>query len=165
MNFLDARCQSGPFSHQQFGLCDDQSSPSAYVNTNTPEIWIATVKNPSQKEITFTAIDNCVIQNDELQGHGRCDCMLTTGRALYLVELKERGGSSWKNEAIEQLESTIALLKAAHGDQYLEGYSPKKAFVCNRKKPPFITLETDRKQYFFRTYGFKLDIQTTVLVV
>jgi hypothetical protein len=165
VNFLDPRCQSGPFSHLQFGLCDDSSSPVAYVDSTAPESWIATVKNDGQKEVTFTAIDNCVVQNDEQQGRGRCDCMLTTDRALYLVELKERVGSTWKNEAIEQLKSTIELLKATHGQEFLDNYSPKKAFVCNRRKAPFVTLETDRKQLFFRAYGFKLDIQTTVLVV
>lgn len=165
MNFLDPRCQSGPFSHLQFGLCDDSSSPVAYVDSTAPESWIATVKNDGQKEVTFTAIDNCVVQNDEQQGRGRCDCMLTTDGALYLVELKERVGSTWKNEAIEQLKSTIELLKATHGQEFLDNYSPKKAFVCNRRKAPFVTLETDRKQLFFRAYGFKLDIQTTVLVV
>lgn len=165
MNFLDPRCQSGPFSHLQFGLCDDSSSPVAYVDSTAPESWIATVKNDGQKEVTFTAIDNCVVQNDEQQGRGRCDCMLTTDRAMYLVELKERVGSTWKNEAIEQLKSTIELLKATHGQEFLDNYSPKKAFVCNRRKAPFVTLETDRKQLFFRAYGFKLDIQTTVLVV
>lgn len=165
MNFLDHRCQSGPFSHVQFGLCDDHTSPVAYVDISSPETWIATVKNDDQKEVLFTAIDNCVIQNDEQTGHGRCDCMLTTDRELYLVELKERGGSAWKNEAIEQLKSTIELIKTTHGQAFLDNYSPKKAFVCNRRKAPFVTLETDRKQYFFRTYGFKLDIQTTVLIV
>lgn len=165
MNFLDPRCQTGPFTQVQFGLCDDHSSPVAYVDTTNPEKWIATVKNASEKEVTFTAIDNCVIQNNEKVGHGRCDCMLTTDRELYLVELKERAGSAWKNEAIDQLKSTIELLKATHGQEFLDRYSPKKAFVCNRRKPPFVTLETDKKQYFFRTYGFKLDIQTTVLIV
>lgn len=165
MNFLDVRCQSGPFSDLQFGLCDDPSSPVAYVDRKSPDSWIATVNNSQEKEVTFTAIDNCVIQNHEQTGHGRCDCMLTTDRELYLVELKERGGSAWKNETVEQLKSTIELLRATHGQEFLDSYSPRKAFVCNRRKPPFVTLETDRKQHFFRTYGFKLDIQTTVLIV
>ncbi|AMT89497.1 hypothetical protein SOP89_07605 [Pseudomonas siliginis] len=165
MNFLDAQCQSGPFVQERFGLCDNTSRPIAYADSESEENWIATVSNPERKAVIFTAIDKCVISDMEQPGRGRCDCMLTTEKQLYLVELKERNGSAWKNHAIEQLESTIQFLRATHGEDYLNSFSPKKAFVCNRKKKPFVTIETDRKQYFFRTYKFKLDIQTTVLIV
>ncbi len=165
MNFLNAQCQSGPYYQERFGLCDNTSRPVAYADPESEETWIATVKNPDSKAVLFTAIDKCVIGDTEEPGRGRCDCMLTTNKQLYLVELKERGGSAWKNHAIEQLESTIQFLQTTHGEEYLDNFSPKKAFVCNRKKKPFVTIETDKKQHFFRAYKFKLDIQTTVLIV
>lgn len=165
MNFLDVQCQTGPFEHERFGLCDNASRPVAYADPESEETWIATVKNPDGKAVLFTAIDKCVIKDTEENNRGRCDCMLTTDRQLYLVELKERSGREWKNHAIEQLESTIQFLQVTHGAEYLDSFSPKKAFVCNRKKKPFVTIETDKKQHFFRTYDFILDIQTTVLIV
>lgn len=99
MNFLDAQCQSGPFVQERFGLCDNTSRPIAYADSESEENWIATVSNPERKAVIFTAIDKCVISDMEQPGRGRCDCMLTTEKQLYLVELKERNGSAWKNHA------------------------------------------------------------------
>ena len=85
MDFFKQECQCGPFSQAQFGLCDDQNTTRAYVDTANRAKWVATVENPSQKAVAFTAIDKCVIQDCDVAGQGRCDGMLTTQDLLYLV--------------------------------------------------------------------------------
>jgi hypothetical protein len=164
VNFLDAHCQSGPFTFIEFGLCDDETSTVAYVDTTDREKWIAIVENPNRREVTFTAIDKCVINDDEQLGIKRCDCMLTTDQVLYLVELKEWSRSNWQSRSIEQLESTIKLILATHGEDFLNSYRPKKAFVCNRKKAPFFKPEFNTKNRFYRDYQFRLHVQTTVQI-
>ncbi len=37
--------------------------------------WIATVNNDRNKNLTFTAIDKCVIKDEEEPDRGRCDGM------------------------------------------------------------------------------------------
>lgn len=162
MNFFDALCQQGPFNNEQFGLCDAPDAPVAWVDIENPPEWTATVKNPQQKNVTFTAIDKCVIKDHEEIGRGRCDCMLTTDKVLYLIELKDRSSAGWVALAEAQLISTITFLSAAHD---LSQYRKKKAFACNKKKSPFVTIDNAKQRHFFTTYGFRLDIQATVLIV
>ncbi len=163
MDFFKPECQSGPFSQVQFGLCDDQNTTRAYVDTATPENWVATVENPSQQAVTFTAIDKCVIQDCDELGRGRCDGMLTTEDLLYLVELKDQK-THWQPHAIEQLESTIQFLREHHAND-LARFRTKKAFACNRRHPAFVPIESDLMLRFRREYGFRIDIQATVLVL
>lgn len=162
MNFFDTHCQSGPFDQAQFGLCDSPEAPIAYVDIDTPEVWTATVKNPAKKEVTFTAIDKCVIKDNEEIGRGRCDCMLTTEEGLYLAELKDRNYPGWAGVAESQLISTIEFLRATHD---IARFRHKKAFACNKKRTPFVTIDNAKQSYFFRTYGFRLDIQATILII
>lgn len=161
MDFFNPACQSGPFNQEKFGLCDDQNSTCAYVDTANPETWVATVENPSQHAVTFTAIDKCVIQDGDEPGRGRCDAMLTTDDLLYLVELKEQE-PPWQQHAIDQLESSIQFLLAHHD---LSRFRHKKAFACNKKRPTFVTIENNLMLRFRRQYGFRIDIQATVLVL
>lgn len=161
MDFFKPQCQSGPFNEAQFGLCDDQNATRAYVDTTTPENWVATVENPSQKAITFTAIDKCVIQDFEALGRGRCDGMLTTEDLLYLVELKEQE-PPWRQHAIDQLESSIKFLLAHHD---ISRFRHKKAFACNKRRRAFATIDNELQRRFFRDYGFRIDVQATVLVL
>lgn len=162
MNFLDTGCQSGPFTEVQFGLCDDQNT-QAYVDVTGEKKWNATVNNPHQKEVTFTAIDKCVIKDGEEEGRGRCDCMLTTETALYLVELKDWRRGGWRNHACDQLESTIQFLVDTHGEQFLKDFSPKKAYACNRKGP-FVEIDNQLKKRFSNLHQFRIDIQSTIKI-
>lgn len=161
MNFFQTGCQEGPFNQKEFGICDDQNLTKAYVDLENREKWVATVKNPEQRPLTFTAIDKCVILDDEEAGRKRCDGMLTTSGLLYLVELKDKK-SDWQTDAIAQLESTIQLLRATHD---LSAYTLKKAFACNKRHRVFAEIDNEQNLLFFRKYGFRLDIQATVLVV
>lgn len=163
MDFFQACCQSGPFKQVRFGLCDDQNSTRAYVDTVDPEKWVATVENPSLKDVTFTAIDKCVIQDGDEVGRGRCDGMLTAENLLYLVELKDQK-AHWQSHAVEQLESTIEFLVEHHA-QDLASFKTKKAFACNRRHKAFATIDHELKRRFFQTYRFRIDVQATVLVL
>ncbi|WP_426237297.1 hypothetical protein [Pseudomonas sp. TWP3-2] len=161
MNFFDIRCQKGPFTDVEFGLRDDLESPVAYVDLESREKWIAVILNPHQRPTVFTAIDKCVIKDGEEYGRERCDCMLTTDDALYLIELKDRVGGGWQSQGVKQLESTIQFLIAAHGEQWLDNYHPKMAYVSN-KKSPNVKPEFNAKLHFDTKYNFRLKIETTI---
>lgn len=60
--FFDPAFQSGPFTRERFGLCDDQDTTPAYVDVVSPDKWVATVENLAQREVLFTAIDKGVIR-------------------------------------------------------------------------------------------------------
>ncbi|HCK0364862.1 hypothetical protein [Pseudomonas aeruginosa] len=163
MDFFNPGCQSGPFNQVQFGLCDDQNTTRAYVDTTTPAKWIATVENPESRAVTFTAIDKCVIQDDAEPARGRCDGMLSTEDLLYLVELKDQR-AGWQSHAILQLESTILFLRQYHPAD-LNRFRHKKAFACNKRHTAFAVIDHELKRRFFQNYGFRIDVQATVLVL
>lgn len=162
IDFFQARCQQGPLTAALFGLCDDQNSTPAYADTTTPQKWIAQVHNRGQRAVVFTAIDKCVMADQQEPGRGRCDGMLTADNLLYLVELKDRKtDSTWKTDAIAQLVSTIEFLQTHHD---LSPFRHKKAYVSNKKKPCFVTIEHEQRVRFFRTHGFRLDIHTQIVI-
>lgn len=161
LNFFRSDCQEAPVFEERFGICDDQHGRKAYTDLHSPASWVAEVVNSKQLDVVFTAIDKCVLQDHELPGHGRCDGMLTTGKHLYLVELKEKD-SPWQSQAVAQLESTIQLLLSHHD---ISSFRLKKAFACNKKRPHFITIDNDENLAFFRRTGFRLDMQAEILIL
>jgi hypothetical protein len=90
LDFFSVECQYPPIYDNTFGLCDDQDGTKAYPDKVNPNKWVAKVENESNLEITFTAIDKCVLKDTDFKDRGRCDGMLTTHHHLFLVELKER---------------------------------------------------------------------------
>lgn len=161
MNFFDAACQEPPINTKLFGLCDDENGTKAYTDTVDSSKWIATVKNDSMLDVTFTAIDKCVIKDNEGKGKGRCDAMLTTKLSLFLVELKN--ASSAKNvDILEQLISTIAFLKQYHN---IDSYTHKKVYACNKKRSQFVVIDNEENKAFYNTYGFRMDIQGEIIVI
>ncbi|RZJ90595.1 MAG: hypothetical protein EOO20_07680 [Chryseobacterium sp.] len=161
MDFFNAACQEPPLTHKKFGLCDDQDGAKAYTDIADSSKWIATVKNDNSLTITFTAIDKCVIKDNEHVGRGRCDAMLTTNASLFLVELKD-ALPPWQAGALEQLVSTIDFLKAHHD---ISTYTHKKIFACNKKRSAFVAIDNEENKAFFRQYGFRMDIQAEIIVV
>lgn len=161
MDFYKAICQFGPIHEAIFGLCDDQAGSPAYVDTTNPTNWVATVKNSSNKNIVFTAVDKCVLLDGEENGRGRCDCMLTTNELIYFVELKDQA-PPWMPHAKDQLKSTIEFFKANHD---ISRYRHRKAFACNKRRPPFVVIDQEESLDFYRTYGFRLDIQAEIIIV
>ncbi len=155
MDFFMAACQSGPFTQQTFGICDNQNGTPAYVDIGNRQNWVAIVHNPAQLEVRFTAIDKCVLRDGDQPGRGRCDGMLTADNLLYLVELKDQR-TRWRTDATEQLRSTILFLQQHHD---LSAYKHKKAFGCNKYFPAFIRIDHETQRRFFDEYGFRLDLQ------
>lgn len=165
LDFFDKKCQEPPINHIKFGICDDQEGARAYTSLKHEHAWVATVENKNKVQLTFTAIDKCVLKDDDFKGRERCDGMLTSEIHLYLVELKNMK-KRWQTKTIGQLESTIQFLFEYHKEQ-LEKYHHKKAFGCNQqsKVPIFRTSQMADKKRIYDRYGFILDLQAKVVVV
>lgn len=161
IDFFNVKCQEPTLNADLFGLCDDQDGTKAYTNSDDPIKWIATVKNINKETIVFTAIDKCIIQDDELYGIGRCDCMLNTDNHIYFVELKDQA-KGWISNAIEQLESTIQLFSTNHN---IKQYKHKKAFACNKNRKHFQEIDNELNLRFFRKYGVRLDVQSEIIII
>ncbi|MBV5319951.1 MAG: hypothetical protein JZU72_03210 [Chlorobium phaeobacteroides] len=161
MNFFDRECQELTRKDVLFGLCDDQDGTKAYTDTENLSRWIASVQNNSKVELTFTAIDNCVIKCHEESGRGRCDGMLTSSEHICFVELKDQKGK-WRTKAIDQLESTILFFRENHDPGV---FRHKKAYACNKQHKPFQEIDQETRLRFFRSCGFHIDVQAQIIVV
>lgn len=160
-DFFQSACQEAALNDLEFGLCDDQTGGKAYIDNSDKNKWIATVKNDSQKEIVFTAIDKCVLFDNQFPGRGRCDGMLTTELHLYLVELKNQN-PPWQQHAIEQLRSTIEMLMENHD---ISQFRKRKAFAANKRRENFTVIDNEANLSFFRQTTFRLDIQAEIVVI
>lgn len=160
MNFFDASWEL-PLNNSKFGLCDDENGAKAYTNTDEPSKWIATVQNGSNSKLVFTAIDKCVIKDNEQRLKGRCDGMLTSKEHIYFIELKNKS-KGWLTEAIGQLESTIELFIASHD---IKIFKHRKAFACNKQHQHFQEIDNEFNLMFFRKYGVRIDIQAEIIIV
>lgn len=164
VNFFETDCKEESRNVKQFGICDDQNGTIAYTDIFDSTKWIAKVKNDKRIDVTFTAIDNCIVilKEGTKDKESSCDGMLTFAQSLYLVELKEKGSGGWISDARGQLENTIKLISENHD---LSNFRYKKAFACNRKHPSFTVIDTaERKSFFERTGGFRIDIQAEIVV-
>lgn len=161
LNFLVTKCKEPERNDLLFGLCDDQNGKKAYSDTKDPSKWIATVKNDSALNLTFTPIDKCIIQDHEYPGRGRCDGMITSEEHLYFIELKDEA-RSWITGAIEQLESTIEFFKENHN---INAFRHKKAFACNKQHSRFQEIDNELNLAFFRKHKVRIDIQTQIIIV
>ncbi len=161
LNFFRADCQNPPISLDTFGLCDNEDGTRAYPDTANPDNWIAEVKNEDNMDITFTAVDKCVLHDHEYPGRGRCDGMLTTENHLYLVELKNQL-PPWQSHAINQLDSTIDFLVNNHD---ISLYKKRKAFACNKKRDKFVVIDNEFNKAFYNRTTFRIDIQAEIVIV
>ncbi|HMU98901.1 MAG TPA: hypothetical protein PLJ37_08910 [Chitinophagales bacterium] len=164
VNFFETDCKESSRNEKQFGICDDQDGAKAYTDTTDNTKWIAKVTNDNEIDISFTAIDNCIIVYKEgtKEKESSCDGMLTFAQSLYLVELKKQSTGGWIADAKGQLENTIQLLSENHD---LSDFRFKKAFACNRKHPNFTVIDTaERKSFFERTNGFRIDVQAEIVI-
>ena len=164
VTFFETNCKESLRKEKQFGICDDQNGTKAYTDIINSAKWIAKVKNENEIDISFTAIDNCIIAYKEgsKDEESSCDGMLTFAKSLYLIELKKQGVGGWISEAKGQLENTIRLISQNHD---LSNFRYKKAFACNRKHPNFTVIDTaERKSFFERTKGFRIDVQAEIVI-
>ena len=161
LNFFKADCQYPPIALNLFGLCDNQNGTIAYPDIENPENWIAEVKNDNNLEVVFTAVDKCVLQDNEHIARGRCDGMLTSDNHLYLVELKNQE-PPWQAHAIEQLDSTIQFLIENHD---ISQFKKRKAFACNKKRDKFVVIDNEFNKAFYNRTTFRIDIQAEIVII
>jgi len=163
MDFFDTDCQESVINESLFGLCDDESGLKAYTNTDDQTKWIATVKNDNNKDLIFTAIDKCVIKDEEEPERGRCDGMLTFDDHIYFVELKDER-KNWLTGAMNQLDSTVQFFIEYHD---ISIYKHKKVFVCNKRKrrKRFYESYNELNRHFFTKYRVRVGIGTDIFVV
>jgi hypothetical protein len=162
VDFFRPQCRSVTIE-SLFGICDDDNNLPAYLESVDRAIWIATVVNNNQKEITFTAIDNCIeIFKKNGKMESRCDVMMTCEDYLYLVELKTKV-SDWRSDGIKQLEATILSLKK-EADEYYFGFRKRKAFVANKRHPHFSRSQTDDLERFRDLHKIRLYLEATITI-
>lgn len=161
LNFFKNDCQYPPISQTSFGLCDNEDRSKAFPDIENPNTWIAEVKNENSLQVVFTAIDKCILHDNEFVGTGRCDGMLTTERHLYLVELKNQR-EDWQVDAKNQLLSTIDLLLENHN---ISKYKLKKAFACNKRRKRFVYTDNEENLALFRRTGFRIDVQAEIIII
>ncbi|MBK7868587.1 MAG: hypothetical protein IPJ75_17220 [Ignavibacteriales bacterium] len=159
-DFINSPCRESPRIESKFGICDDQVGTKAYTDSGDDSKWIAFVRNEDEKEITFTAIDNCLefFKNRSQEKESTCDGMLTFDDGIYFVELKTQD-SNWLQKALGQLENTIILLQNHH-----RNYRFKKAFACNKRHPSFHVFDNELNKRFFKQYGFRIDINNEIII-
>lgn len=119
----------------EFGLCDDPppvSSP-AYIDEDDQSKWIGVVKNTSNKDVEFIAIDACIdIRKPDGSLESRCDGLLSFDNDLIFVELKNREGGQWLKKGREQLTITINNFKANYT---ISDFDNVHGNVCNSLRP------------------------------
>lgn len=144
-----------------FGIADD--GELAYVISDPNEKhWDAKVSNPEGKVVQFIPIDHNMIIIEGGNERSMCDGMLYTFTQDYVsfIEIKDRG-SSWMEEAIAQLASTVELFIVNHGDL---ARGNRYAFACNPRHPRFAFSKKQRMQQFYNKYGFRLLVQQEISV-
>ena len=164
VDFFNTDCKEPAQNNAFFGICDEQDATRAYTDNQNEDNWIARVKNKSQIEIAFTAIDNCItiLKEGTNDKESTCDGMLTFKNSIFLVELKKQRIGGWLPNAKDQLKNTIKLLSENHD---LAEFKYKKAYACNRKHPNFTKIENETSKRFFKeTNGFRIDAQSEIVI-
>lgn len=159
INFFDGNCQT--FSNRKiFGLCDDPPPPHrpAYIDENNGARWIAVVENEDLYDVTFTAIDHCVvIKRPDGKDANRCDGVLTYNDTAIFVELKQMDtkGAKWVAKAEEQLRTTISYFEQ---EDVADDFNSKQAYIANSERPKFRETQMHRMDQFFTDTGYVLRI-------
>jgi len=155
IDFFQAQCQSKT-SETVFGIYD---VPPAILSFENSDDWQAWVDNPEGKEITHTAIDDCLgIPRSEGE---RCESMITYGEVLTFIELKDRDGGRWAGKARDQLINTIALFKR---DANIAVYKRLYGHIANKQRPNFKAGGKNFSQQFEDETGFVLRVSNVIKI-
>jgi hypothetical protein len=158
VNFYDEAFQTKT-TENKFGLIDDENNTAAYINVIEPSKWNAIVINSFSKEITHTAIDNCIeLRRENGEMDNRCDSMLTYDDNIVFAELKNKG-AEWITEGIKQIEITINHFSQNHD---LLAIKHKRAFVANRRHPNFHVIENETAKKFWENYRVRLNVDSEI---
>lgn len=155
INFFENTCKTTS-TKIEFGLCDDPppAENPAYIDENDTSKWIGIVKNNSNKEIDFIAIDACIdIRKPNGKLESRCDGLLSFDNNLIFVELKSREGGKWLKKGREQLTITINNFKSNYD---ITKYDDVYGNVCNGLRPQSHSGHAVNIQQFFDETGLVL---------
>lgn len=164
INFFRSECREITTA-MRFGLCDDDNIQPAYINTTNQSIWIATVVNNLERQIEFTAIDNCIeiVRNDG-QTEKRCDVMLRYENNLLFVELKTKD-KDWQSWGLGQIEATIKQI-IQHEPNYYFSFRKRKAIVANSKNkfPGFQKPDPEKREFFYQEYKIRIQYEAEIVI-
>ena len=162
INFFDTGCKTES-NNSNFGLCDDAppSEKAAYIDDNNTSKWISKVSNPTNKNVNFYAIDNCVtiMKADGINKESRCDGMLHFDNSVLFVELKMRGSSGWLTKARSQLTNTLNKFQL---DNNLSDFDKVEAYACNGLRPLAIQGNNTELQKFKDATGLIMYAQQDI---
>ena len=161
---------------KKFGIIDPMSikkQGSAYISYEEKDDWHVEVKSHNREDIFFNAVDGNIILyrsvNSRQEKQKSCDAMLHTDNTIIFIEIKNwktkhknnKGEKiSFWEDAVEQLENTIAHFCTAHPKQK---YTKKYAYISNKHKPSF-AFSTPTTQEIFKdnTNGFIVNVSTKI---
>lgn len=161
IDFFENKCKSTS-NKIEFGLCDDPppAENPAYIDESDASKWIGIVKNNTNKEIEFIAIDACIdIRRPDGKLESRCDGLLSFDNNLIFVELKSREGGQWLKKGREQLTITIDIFKS-HYD--ITKYDDVYGNVCNGLRPQSHSGHAANIQQFYDETGLVLKGDRTI---
>lgn len=146
---------------KDFGLCDDQNLPPAYIDITDISKWVAQVVNHRNKTATFYPIDNCIttLRPDNSMDN-RCDGLLKHDNNLIFIELKDRDSQGWVSDGLLQLKSSIEHFKKAHPEILCT--STIKAQLCNKQRPKAVTASNVARARFKDETGYIADINRVI---
>lgn len=158
-NFFEVGCQTYS-SRKIFGLCDDPppAENPAYIDEFEGAKWIAVVENEELHDVTFTAIDHCiVIDRPDGKPAKKCDGLLSYNSTVIFVELKQQDTNrkEWIKEGEKQLRTTIGYFEQ---EDVAETFNNKQAYIANSDRPKFIETQAGRMNQFFTDTGYVLRI-------
>lgn len=126
---------------ERFGLIDPDDKEGKFpvfvsYDFTEEDNWNATVICNNRNDYNFIPVDNCLnitVTRDGLEETAStCDAVLYTPKTVCFVELKEdKKGGDWLTHAISQIENTICFF----GEDEMNKYESKKAYVCNTRRP------------------------------
>jgi len=164
IDFFRVQCQR-PTRETRFGLFDaEDNTPAKILYADEPS-WNATVLNNDQKEILFTAIDNCIdIWRNQNEMESRCDAMMTYESNLLFIELKNRR-NTWQEEGLSQIESTIKGMIEEQNVFYYS-FNKRKAIVANARHqfPHFQNNNLEQREYFMREYKARIQFEAQIVI-
>jgi len=155
INFFLEKCQSKS-SEKIFGIIDIPPATLSFEDSESWNVWIDNIKG---KEITHTAIDDCL---DIPFGEGeRCESMITYDDVIIFIELKDRNSGRWAGKARDQLINTIALFK-----RNIEQIPYQRLYghISNKQRPYFKSGGKTFLQKFEDETGFILKVSDVIKI-
>lgn len=162
IDFEKATCQTET-NKDKFGIYDPGDKKPAILKFEDATLWHATVINTKQKQIKFTAIDNCI---DIFRTNGemaqRCDGMLTFNTTIYYIELKT-GRKAWQQEGLNQIESTIKQMQNK-ASAFAAQFTKRIAIVANKnaRRPTFQSSNAAQREYFMKEYKTRVQFDAEI---